>query len=156
MAESTTFIVFLFVFGLAAICVELFIPGVVLGLIGACCSIGAIVMAYSREGDSHLLGHILLGSGLGFIPIVFLLWIFVLSHFFALKKQQTATASPEGQHGFLGKQGVTVTKLRPSGAARIDGRRVDVVARGVIIEPNVRIEVIAVDGNRVVVETVES
>lgn len=154
MIENPVFLVCLFGVGLAAICVELFIPGVIVGLFGLGCVVGSIVMSYSS--GSHVLGHVLLGCGLAFIPVFFLLWLHVLSRVFALKSSQKATAAPDGQHEFLGKEGVTLTTLRPSGAARIDGTRVDVVARGVIIEPNVHIRVVAVEGNRVVVEAVEA
>jgi membrane-bound serine protease (ClpP class) len=44
-----------------------------------------------------------------------------------------------------------VTPLRPAGIASLDGERVDVVAEGAFIEVGQAIDVIRVDGNRVVV-----
>ena len=44
MAENPAFIVGLFLVGIGAMCVELFVPGVVLGLCGAACVVIAVVM----------------------------------------------------------------------------------------------------------------
>ena len=51
----------------------------------------------------------------------------------------------------IGKEGVTMTVLRPSGFAEIDGERVDVVSEGGMIEAQCPIKVIEVEGNRIVV-----
>jgi membrane-bound serine protease (ClpP class) len=47
--------------------------------------------------------------------------------------------------------GVTITQLRPSGTAFINGKRVDVVTEGALIEQGASIRVVAVEGLRVVV-----
>lgn len=60
-------------------------------------------------------------------------------------------SEPERDRRWLGHQGVTVSALRPSGIAQLDGERVDVVADGMFLEPDTPIEVIRVDGNRIVV-----
>jgi membrane-bound serine protease (ClpP class) len=54
----------------------------------------------------------------------------------------------------VGKRGVAHGMLRPAGIAEIEGRRVDVVSVGEYIKPGTAIEVVAVDGNRVVVKQV--
>jgi membrane-bound serine protease (ClpP class) len=51
----------------------------------------------------------------------------------------------------IGGRGVAETALRPTGKARIAGRRVDVVSSGDFVEPGTAVEVVAVDGARVVV-----
>jgi membrane-bound serine protease (ClpP class) len=63
----------------------------------------------------------------------------------------SGAAEEPGLEALLGKHGETVSDLRPSGFARVDERRVDVVSRGELIERGTRIRVIAVEGNRVVV-----
>lgn len=50
-----------------------------------------------------------------------------------------------------GKQGVTMTPLRPAGIALIDGDRFDVVSDGGFIAANSPVEVIEMEGTRVVV-----
>ena len=51
----------------------------------------------------------------------------------------------------LGKEGTVEADCRPAGMARLDGRRVDVVARGEWLERGERVKVVEVKGNRVVV-----
>lgn len=51
----------------------------------------------------------------------------------------------------LGATGEVEAPLRPAGTARIDGRRVDVISRGEMIETGVAVKVIETAGNRVVV-----
>lgn len=49
------------------------------------------------------------------------------------------------------KRGITLSPLRPSGFARIDGRRVDVTTRGEMLDADCEIVVLEVANNRVVV-----
>jgi len=51
-------------------------------------------------------------------------------------------------------KGVTITQLRPSGAAFINGKRVDVITEGMLIDRGASIEVIAVERMRIVVREV--
>lgn len=64
---------------------------------------------------------------------------------------QGYASAPEGDARLLARQGRAWSVLRPAGIAEIDGRRVDVVSEGELIEAGEPIEVIRVDGNRVVV-----
>ena len=52
----------------------------------------------------------------------------------------------------LGREGVTLTALRPLGAAEIDGVQVEVVTEGEFLEQGTRIIVARIDGNRIVVD----
>jgi membrane-bound serine protease (ClpP class) len=58
---------------------------------------------------------------------------------------------PETDRSWLGKGGTTVSPLRPSGIADVEGERVDVVSDGEFIEAGAEIVVSRVDGNRIVV-----
>jgi membrane-bound serine protease (ClpP class) len=58
---------------------------------------------------------------------------------------------PESDRRWLGRVGKALSPLRPAGIADLDGARVDVVSEGGFIEPGTAIEVIRVDGNRIVV-----
>jgi len=51
----------------------------------------------------------------------------------------------------VGRTGVTLTTLRPSGRADFDGKLLDVVAEGAFIEKGREVQVVAVHGNRIVV-----
>ena len=48
---------------------------------------------------------------------------------------------------------MTLTPLRPAGAARIAERRVDVTTDGEWIEPDTPVQVVRVEGTKVVVRT---
>ncbi len=53
----------------------------------------------------------------------------------------------------LGQRGITTTPLFPSGKARFNGRLVDVIARGEVIDRGVEVVVAEVRGNHVVVQS---
>ncbi|MDD4238111.1 MAG: NfeD family protein [Desulfotomaculaceae bacterium] len=53
---------------------------------------------------------------------------------------------------FAGREGIALTPLRPSGAAEIDGQRLDVVTEGEFVSPGSPVQVIKVEGTRVVVK----
>jgi membrane-bound serine protease (ClpP class) len=63
-------------------------------------------------------------------------------------------SAPESDQRWLGRQGIAASMLRPAGIAEIDNQRVDVVADGVLIDAGERIEVMRVDGNRIVVRRI--
>ena len=54
-------------------------------------------------------------------------------------------------HYLIGKTGTTVTLLRPSGNVDFDGVKLDVVSQGEYISAGVEVEVVEVEGNRIVV-----
>jgi membrane-bound serine protease (ClpP class) len=56
---------------------------------------------------------------------------------------------------FMGKEGVAVTILRPSGTAIIDGKKVDVITEGIFMPEGSKVRVMLVEGSRVVVKSVE-
>jgi membrane-bound serine protease (ClpP class) len=60
-------------------------------------------------------------------------------------------SAPASDAQLLGKTGKASSPLRPAGIAEIDGRRIDVVSEGELIEPGQFIQVTRVDGNRIVV-----
>ncbi len=60
-------------------------------------------------------------------------------------------SAPEGDRQWLGKRGTATSPLRPAGIAEFEGERVDVVSEGEFIEPGQPLEVIRIDGNRIVV-----
>ena len=64
---------------------------------------------------------------------------------------------PKTYVDLVGKVGQTITPLRPSGTAVIDGDRYDVVSEGGFLSANVSVKVVKIEGSRVVVrEVIES
>jgi len=54
----------------------------------------------------------------------------------------------------IGREGVTITPLRPSGTVKVDDERLDVVAEGSFIENNTKVKVVKVEGSRIVVREI--
>ena len=62
--------------------------------------------------------------------------------------------TPSDLMDLVGTEGEALSDLRPAGTARVNGRRVDVVASGRFVEKGSTIRVTTVDGTRVVVQEV--
>ena len=152
---NTITIIVLFIVGISAVITEMFIPGMIVGITGAILIITSIVMAY--QGDYSVLGHVLTISSICSAPLLLLLWRKVLSKTFSLKTAVTADSSSVMHlNDFIQKEGVAVTNLHPSGIVLVNGKRIDVVTSGEMIEKNTRIRITEVSGNRVVVRCVRS
>ena len=73
-----------------------------------------------------------------------------------LSKINGVTSQSPELETFLGKHGVAITDLRPSGIARINGQRVDVVTRGEYLEKGAKLTVSSVKGNQIIVTLKEN
>ncbi len=129
------------------------VPGIVLLLTGA-----GIIWSKSDFYTALIYGS----SALVFvIPIaVFVLSLIRQTRASALfilkvtqKREEGFQAMPQELTTFVGKSGKAVTSLRPAGIAVINGHRIDIVTRGEFVEAETEIEVILVEGNRVVVRS---
>lgn len=69
------------------------------------------------------------------------------------KTEDGFQAAPKELMTLVGKSGKTVTPLRPAGVALINGQRVDIVTQGEFVAPETDVEVILVEGSRVVVRS---
>ncbi len=69
-------------------------------------------------------------------------------------KGKAFAAIEEGTAGLLNSRGQAISYLRPAGIALINGARMDVVSNGTMIDAGSEIEVIKVEGRRIVVQKV--
>jgi membrane-bound serine protease (ClpP class) len=69
-----------------------------------------------------------------------------------LSRKDGVTAQSIDQEAYMGHLGLALTDLRPSGVAKINQERIDVVTQGEYIEKQTPIVVIAVRGNQIVVK----
>ena len=135
----------LYMAGLALIVAEAFLPGLVMGLIGLGL-IGTSVVFGFRHHWAIGLAQIALAVVVG--PAALLVGIRRLT----LKSTLEGGASFTSDYAALnGKQGESVTELRPAGVVAIDGRRIDVVTAGELVARGTPVRVVKVEGNRVVV-----
>lgn len=68
-----------------------------------------------------------------------------------LEHSQAEAVSQEDRSGLVGRRGVTVTPLRPIGRVRFGSDEVDAMTEGEYIDSNQEVEVMTVEGPRVVV-----
>ena len=69
--------------------------------------------------------------------------------------QEEGYSGSLGLENFVGKTGIAITSLRPSGTALIQGQRLDVVTVGGFVEKDTEIKIIRIDGNRIVVDKLD-
>jgi len=68
--------------------------------------------------------------------------------------REVDNAPQEDLSGFLGKEGKSVTLLRPVGDVVFDGRRMQVTSDGPFIDRGARVRVIDVQANKIIVSEV--
>ena len=158
--KAYIFPIVLQVVGLLVVVAEVFIPS--MGILSV---IAIGVISYSlylvHTGISSQVFWIFLGGDLMVVPIILILGLKLLGRSpLALKKELSSregvvSHSPD-QAGYLDKTGKTITALRPSGAALIDGQRLDVVADGEYMEAGAQVRVVRIAGNQMIVNRLDS
>ena len=145
----------LLVMGMVLLLLETVLPGIVAGVAGAVCLISAVWRSYSQLGTET--GNFVLLGVLAVLGIGAVFWIKYfpgspLARPFISNRVigDINAEKPELLH----EQGVAQSALRPSGVALIKGRRVDVITEGAMIEAGTPVQVVQVEGIRVVVRAV--
>lgn len=145
--------------GIALIFAELFVPGGVLGTVGAIMVIWALTLM--TDTFIGLLLAILVSFTIIGIIIYILIKIIpkekmrntlILSS--SLNKDEGYISSKDLQN-YTGKVGIAESTLRPTGKAKIEGRILDVVSEDKLIEKGKMVKVTYVDGTKVLVREME-
>jgi membrane-bound serine protease (ClpP class) len=161
--------ILMFIIGVALILLEIFvIPG--FGIAG----ISGIILVFaslffSLVGGDPFLDFELVSRAiiqLSISLVLALVLIFVLAKYLpktSIFNKFVLSVSEKSVDGFsshtfaedlVGAEGIALTTLRPAGTAEINGRRVDVMTESEYVEKGKKIEVLAVDGIRVLVREV--
>jgi len=145
----------LVLFGVLLLLTEVFVPGMVMGILGGLLVLAGVAGGFQHSamaGLSLLLAGLAGGCGLGWLGIKF----FPRSpagRRLILHQDGKEWQGYDGDNGaLLGARGTSHSPLRPAGIAVIDGHRIDVVTRGDMIAAGRPVEVIEVEGNRIVVK----
>ena len=140
--------------GLALIAVEVYlVPGFnVVGVFGFVVILFAIGFAFSETGlvggIYALIGTVVVGGGLFYLMWTSGAWDrFVLATNLRSDEDSVVRES-EHRAKYLGKSGVAMTPLRPTGVAEIDGERIEVVTEGEFIASGSKVRVVAMDRRR--------
>jgi len=147
----------LFAVGIGLIVVEMFEPGFgFFGIFGVICLIGCIFVTASTVTEGIML------TAFFFVILLIMLGIFLilvskgkLPGKLVLKDSESREEGYSGTRDlneFMGKSGVVTTICRPVGNVDFDGVKLEVVSRGEFIEKGKPVEVIEIEGNRVVVK----
>ena len=148
-------IVTLLIAGALLLLAETVLPGLIAGIIGACCLIAAVVLGYVAHGPTV---GTALALGVGTVTITgTLLWFRYFPDSRVAKlfiSTGTVGDLGAGNPELVDQTGVALTNLRPSGTALINGHRVDVVTEGGLIERGAAVKVVAIEGMRTVVRAV--
>lgn len=150
--------VILFVIGIILLLVELSIPGFGFPGIGGILSIMASIFMASVSAQQAVIS-LLISIVLSIVLITILLKYAPRSKYFDRLILSTQQNRDEGYLGMaslaslVDSEGVALTPLRPSGAAEIGGRRVDVITFGEYIQAGDKVKVTRVEGNRIIVRS---
>ena len=153
-SEWITPLIFQFA-GLLVIIAEMLLPsGGILALIAAALlgySLYAVFTTLSFDA-----GMVVILADIIILPIVALIGLKMLARsplslHSSLRRSEGVVSYDEKLSELTGKEGIALTNLRPSGAIRIEGNRIDVITRGDYIEKGETVKVLKVEGSRVVV-----
>ncbi|MFD2158043.1 nodulation protein NfeD [Rubritalea tangerina] len=175
---SGSWLFVLFIAGLILVILEFWvIPGTfVAGAVGVVMMGAALILAMVdvdmldsfKDTKDGLIGFTAL---LGW-PLIYMtmgLFIAVLGSFVAMRfmpvmpmygslavEAELASGTGEENHNdeLVGKEGMTVTELRPSGRVRIDGEIHEVVSQAGFVEVDAKVRVVSADGMRILVDLV--
>jgi membrane-bound serine protease (ClpP class) len=168
LAQATDIV--LIVLGVALVMVELFFfPGVgAFAILGVVCIIGGLILSFQGftlpdiEGAPWEVDILFTSMGrvlsslaiavVGFLSILRFLPRVPLANRLVLQSEIGGTAPvAAGTEALAGQKGHAVTALRPGGKVDVAGQVVDVVAEGEFVAPGEPVEVLRVEGMRVVV-----
>ncbi|WP_425542382.1 NfeD family protein [Lentibacillus halophilus] len=150
----------LLIIGIGLIVAEFFLPGGIAGLLGS----GAIVWSLLLSGQD--LSYMVMSISIAFI-ITFIAAMIMIKKMgmrkgffrYLILEDQTSSekgyVSSESRRDLIGLEGKTITPLRPAGTAVFQDERLDVVTEGGYIGKDKRVNVIRVEGVRVVVREAE-
>lgn len=140
--------------GVALILAEVFLPGLIAGLMGACFLAVAAILTFIQYGPVQGLLLVLLELTGG--TVLFMLWLRIFPRTPFGKRMILDSTSQEDPEtaalaALTGTTGESLTLLRPAGTAILNGKRYDVVAEGPLIEAHTPVVVAKVEGRRIIV-----
>ena len=145
--------------GLLAILAEMFLPTAgVLGAAGLGSIVASIVVVYRRFGS--LAGSLYLAAVAVLIPVLIALYFKFfprspMGRWLMIRKTPDAGGGPGAEpgpyEGLTGREGRTLTVLRPVGLVLIGDRKYSAVSAGEFIERDRQVKVLKVEGSRILV-----
>jgi membrane-bound serine protease (ClpP class) len=150
-------ILVLFAAGLVLLFIEAAVPGFgIPGISGICCIIVSIIIS---SGDPYKgAASLIIGIILSIVALFLILKFAPRSKYFDRIILRRAQTNEEGYlasdviNDFVGKEGETLTLMRPSGSIIVEGKKYDAISEGEYIKKGARIRIIRVDGSKIIVQ----
>lgn len=150
--------------GLLLLLAELLIPSGLCFVLAVCCLVGGVVMTFMYSEDPYtswltLVGVFVIVPALG--AVIIRVWpkTPMGRRFFLHGPDEDATLAQMPVNLELeqlrGRLGRTLSPLRPAGVTDFDGRRVDTLSEGMLIDAGVWVRCIDVKAGRVIVRAVD-
>jgi len=159
LASASVFSIILFFLGVGCLIADMFQPGFgFFGISGVVCLIVCIFVTAGTITEGLML------TAFFFVILLILIAIFIIfasrgkfPNKLVLREAETVEAGftgTEDMNFLLGKTGVVTSRCRPVGNVDFDGVKIEVVSRAEYIETGISVEVIEIEGNRIVVKPV--
>lgn len=155
--DSGILAIILFIVGLVLLAVEAAIPGLgIPGISGGIAIIASIVL--SASSPEAALVYILIALALTIATFVLMLKFGPKNKLFDKITLKSATRREDGYSSsdpyedYVGKEGIVVSYLRPSGTVKVDGKLLNVVTEGSsFIEEGTRVMITRTEGSKIYV-----
>ena len=141
-----------FVTGAVLLALEVILPGMIAGILGLLCLGAGVVQSFLLFGwqtGSYILAGVVVALIIG--TALFLKYFPQTPLARVFTSRSTVGEINAVRPELLHQTGAALTTLRPSGTAMIGGHRVDVVTEGDMIDRDTAVQVVAIEGMRVVV-----
>ncbi|WP_160688110.1 NfeD family protein [Clostridium sp. C2-6-12] len=159
LPDITLVTVLLLIIGFGLILLEMHIPGFgVPGVVGAICLVLAVLLTAQNFSQALIMALAILAALGAMFGVV--LTCFTKGKFF---KPLILSDEQKKEHGYisssdldylLGKKGVALNDLRPSGSVDIDGVKFDVISEGEYIPKGTEVEIFKVSGVKLLVKKI--
>ncbi|MEG0475762.1 MAG: NfeD family protein, partial [Carnobacterium sp.] len=150
----------IFILGILLMILEVFIPNFgVAGILGGILLFGGIYLTYDQNIGKSLIDLSVAGLVAVILAIVLLKNGYSFGNLNKLVLENnldriSGYSSSKDYSEYLGKKGVTTTTLRPTGKVKFDDKELDVLSSGEQIEFDTPVEVIKVEGSKIIVRRV--
>ena len=140
--------------GVALLFLEMFLPGIIAGVIGGILLIASVVTAYREIGAAA--GNVTLLATTAVTAALWWWWATKFQHTrFGRSMTLAATGigntQAAGLAQLVGQTGAAATPLRPSGTILVAGSRVDAITNGDFIEQGTAVKIVRAEGSCVIV-----
>ena len=151
-----TAIVILFLAGILLLAIEVFVPGMIIGIVGGISILAGVITAFSLYGSSG--GMIALACGSVLLGVtLYIEFVILPKSKLARKLSMKATVDGTSQPAVadlasvLDQQGETATPLSPSGYISLQGRRYEAFSQSGYLPKGVSVRVTGLDNFRLIV-----